>query len=131
VSLVDARDIAAVAVVVLTHSGHEEKKYAITGGQALSNQDIAQTLSTVVGRTISYVDVTEEQARDSMRASGTPDWMIQTLLELFRISKAGYVATVSPVVEQMLKRKPISFDQFLRDHVEEFIGTQTVGSARG
>jgi hypothetical protein len=69
------------------------------------------------------VDVAEQQARDSMRTSETPDWLIDTLLELFRISKAGYVAAVSPVVEELLKRKSISFDQFLRDHAQEFSGT--------
>src|SRR5262249_20665963 len=36
VSLVDTRDIAAVAVEALTESGHEGRKYAITGGEALS-----------------------------------------------------------------------------------------------
>src|SRR5262249_43170909 len=76
VSLVDTRDIAAVAVEVLTESGHEGKKYAITGGRALSNYEIAEMLSGALERKISYVDVTEKQAGDSMRASGMPEWMV-------------------------------------------------------
>src|SRR5262249_36610112 len=87
VSLVDTRDIAAVAVEALTESGHEGRKYAITGGEALSNYEIAEKLSRALGRKISYVDVTEEQAEDSMRASGVPQWMVRALLELFAISK--------------------------------------------
>ena len=37
VSMVDIRDIAAVAVIVLAPSGHEGKCYALTGGEALAN----------------------------------------------------------------------------------------------
>ena len=130
VSVVDVRDIAAVAVVALTESGHEGRKYTITGGEALSNYEIAEMLSKALGRKISYVDVTEEKARDSMRGQGMPDWFVNALLELLQISRAGDVAKVSPVVEQILKRKPISFDQFLSDHIQDFIVMQTAGSVR-
>ena len=125
VSLVDTRDIAAVAEATLTESGHEGKRYVITGGEALSNCEIARKLSEALNRNIHYIDVTEEAAGASMRGSGMPAWMVNTLLELFRISKAGYLATPFPSVEQILKREPISFDTFLRDHIQEFIVKQT------
>ncbi len=120
VSLVDVRDIAAVAVACLTESGHEGRKYVITGGEALSNHAIAHKLSTALGRTISYHNVSPEEARSAMKRSGLPDWMSTALLELFAISKAGEVSEISSAVEQILKRKPISFDQFLADHAGAF-----------
>ena len=120
VSAVDVRDIAAVATACLTESGHEGKKYTITGGEALSNGELAEKLSNVLGRKITYYDVTPEQARDSMTKAALPGWMVQTLLELFAVSKAGDVAEVSPAIEQILHRKPITFDQFLAENAQAF-----------
>src|SRR6202162_3649903 len=56
VSMIDIRDIAAVAVIVLAATGHEGKSYALTGGEALTNDQVAEKISQVAGRKISYVD---------------------------------------------------------------------------
>jgi len=120
VSVVDVRDIAAVAVACLTEPGHEGKKYTVTGDKALSNGEIAQKLTKILGRTITYYDVSPEQARQSMLSAGMPGWMIETLLELFEICKADDCAELSPVVEQILKRKPLTFDEFLAENVAAF-----------
>ena len=87
--MLDVRDIAAVAVVCLTEIGHEGKKYPITGSEALSNSEIAEKLGNVLGRKIIYYDVDPEQAKDSMLKMGIPSWMVNTLLELFAVCKAG------------------------------------------
>jgi uncharacterized protein YbjT (DUF2867 family) len=129
VSVVDARDIAAVAVVALTQRGHEHKKYVITGGEALSNHDIASKFSTALGRNVRYVDVDEKQAEQSMVKAGLPAWMVKALLELFEVSKAGRVVEVSPAVEQILRRKPISFDQFLTKNASSFREDRGIGAA--
>jgi uncharacterized protein YbjT (DUF2867 family) len=50
VSHIDLRDIAAVAVKVLTGHGHEGKAYTLTGAEALSNARIAEILSDGTGR---------------------------------------------------------------------------------
>ncbi len=120
VSMVDVRDIAAVAVACLTEFGHDGKKYTITGREALSNYEIAEKLTTVLGRKIIYYDVNPEQAKDSMLKMATPSWMVKTLLELFAVCKAGDCAEVSPFVEQILERSPLSFDQFLGENAAAY-----------
>lgn len=120
VSLVDVRDIAAVAVACLCAKGHEGEKHVLTGPEALSNGEIAQKLTSALGRKITYYDVTPDQAQESMAKAGMPAWQIQTLLELFEVSKRGWVAEVSPAVEEILKRKPISFDHFLAQNISAF-----------
>lgn len=122
IGLVDARDIAAVAVEALTGTGHEGKKYALTGPEALSNQDVAEKLSRLLGRKINYVNVTDTQAGESMRSGGMPEWNVRAMLELMGVARAGYMAPLSPDAEQVLKRKPTSFDQFLADHRGVFSG---------
>jgi uncharacterized protein YbjT (DUF2867 family) len=49
------RDIAAVAVAVLTGWGHEGKTYVITGPEAFTYADAAEKLSSAIGRRVTYV----------------------------------------------------------------------------
>lgn len=120
VSHIDLRDIAAVAATVLSEAGHEGKKYVLTGPEAVSNSDIAEKFTNELNKKVQYFDVTSEQAEDSMRKMGMPEWMIRIYSELFGICKAGYTASVTPDVAHVLKKRPRSFDEFLRDHRRPF-----------
>jgi uncharacterized protein YbjT (DUF2867 family) len=121
VSLIDARDIAAVAVAALTEPRHAGKKYAVTGGESLSNNDIANILSNVLGREIKYVDVPEDAARQQMLDARMPLWMVEMVMELNGISKAGYVAEVLPIVEQITGRPPRTFRAFAEENRQIFL----------
>lgn len=118
VSFVDTRDIASVAVAALITSGHEGQSYTITGSQALSHAESASILSQVLGRTINYVDVPEDVVRQGMQGAGMPEPTVNALLELYASYKAGLAATVSPAVEQVTGKQPISFEQFAKDYAE-------------
>ncbi len=105
---------------MLIESGHEGKRYELTGSESLSSAEIAELFSKALGRKISYVDIPEEKARETMAASGVPAWLVKVLSELNAIGKAGYLAAVKPDVEQILKRKPITFSKFIGDHLNSF-----------
>jgi uncharacterized protein YbjT (DUF2867 family) len=120
VSYIDTRDIAAVAVAALTQDGHEGKAYEVTGLEAISNQEIAEIISQVVSRKINYVDVPEDAARSEMKQSGMPAVLIDMTMELYELYKAGYASEVTPTVEQVTAKKPISFVQFANDYAEAF-----------
>jgi len=120
VPMIDVRDIAAVAAAVLTGSGHEGKAYTLTGPEALSMHDAAQKLGHAIGRPVTYVDVPPDAARQAMVAQGIPPWFVEDLLRLMEVFAAGYAATVSPDVKNVLGRAPGSFDQFARDFARAF-----------
>jgi uncharacterized protein YbjT (DUF2867 family) len=120
-SFVDVRDIAAVAVQALTQGGYENKAYNITGPEAVSNYDIANILSKSTGRKITYVNVSDDDARKEMKENGMQEWTINALMELFNFQKAGNSSTVYHDVERITGRKPISFSQFAKDYAEAFI----------
>lgn len=120
VSLVDARDIAAVAVAALAQDGHAGKRYAVTGGESLSNTDIAAIFSDVLGREIKYVDVPEITANEQMKKAGTPDWMVKLVAELAAVGKAGYLAEVVPTVRQVTGEKPRTFRAFVEENKAAF-----------
>ena len=121
-SAVDARDIAAVAAHVLTEDGHQWQRYTITGPVALSHAEIAERLSQVLGRTIAYVDVAEDAAREWMLAAGIPAWTVEKVLDLYRYYRRGAAAEVTYIVERVGRKAPIGFEQFVRDYAPVFAG---------
>ena len=121
VSLVDVRDIAAVAVKsLIDEDKHKNKTYLITGPEALSYHQVAEVLSNATGRKISYVNISEEEAKAAMKEIGMSDWLINTVSELSDYFRKGKASEISSAVEEVTGRKPISFSQFARDHAEAF-----------
>jgi len=122
ISMVDARDIAAVAVAALTEEGHEGKTYDITGPEALSYSEAAEKLSAAVGRPIMYIDVPPEAAKQVILGSGAPQFIADDVVGLYVYFAEGYGDQVTDVVARVLKRQPLSFDQFARDYAPAFQG---------
>jgi uncharacterized protein YbjT (DUF2867 family) len=113
-------DIAAVAVKTLTEDWHEGKAYTLTGPEALTNARVAEILSEDTGREIRYVDLPLDQFKQALLAAGVPEWSANALIELEQFYRRGGASAVTGDVEQLLGRKPISFEQFSRDYAEVF-----------
>jgi len=120
ISMIDTRDIAAVAAELLTNPGREGQTFELTGPVALSNYEVAEILSKFAGRKISYISVAEDAARKGMKDSGMPDWAVDAVLELYGIERAGNLATVSLSVDMLIHRRPIAFAQFAAENLEAF-----------
>ena len=121
VSFVDVRDIAAVAVrALLDESKHAWQAYNITGPYAISYAQAAEMLSNEIGKKIEYVDISEDQAREGMKAMGMDEWFINSMMELFGITRAGYVSDISHTIEQVTGKKPITFSEFAKDYSRAF-----------
>lgn len=116
VSWIDGRDIAAVAVAALLGHGHEGKVYTLTGGEALTVDQVAAQITEATGRTVRFVDVPEEAARSAMLGMQLPEWMVSAMMELHGIDKAGYAAAVTPTVQELTGSAPRSFRDFAREN---------------
>jgi uncharacterized protein YbjT (DUF2867 family) len=119
-SVIDVRDIAAVAVKALTASGHENKVYELTGPEALSHEQIAQKLSAEVGKQIKYVDISPAAYKEGAVAAGMPESYVDAILNLYQLYVAGGAQRVTKDVERVTGRKPRTFDEFARDHAAAF-----------
>ena len=123
-SFVDVRDIAGVAVQALSSKNSEGKHtgraYDITGGKAISYGNAAEVLSSEIGKKVNYVNISDGDARKRMKDMGVDDWTINSTMEYFEITRAGYLSDISPVVEQVTGNKPITFSQFARDYARAF-----------
>lgn len=125
VSQIDIRDIAAVAAKVLTEDGHVGKAYTLTGPESLSNTQIAEMLSELLERIISFHNLPPEQLKQALLSAGVPEWNADALIDLQRFYREGKASTTTQDVERLLGRKPISYKQFLRDYRSAFqVGTE-------
>jgi len=114
-SIVDVRDIAAVAARVLTEAGsHAGKAYTLSGPENLSNRAIAEKLSAATGRTIRFVEIPEAAFRVALLASGMSGPYIDDYLDLLRYYRTGGGEGVTPDVPKLTGRPATSFDPFAR-----------------
>lgn len=122
VPFIDARDIAAVAAEVLHRpQNHVNATYVLTSGEAIGFADLAEALSEIAGKPVTYQPISMEEASRLMKAKGASEQSIEAMLALATYQRAGgATAKVSNHVQQILGRQPRSIRDFIRDHSEQF-----------
>jgi uncharacterized protein YbjT (DUF2867 family) len=122
IAMVDARDVAAVAVAALTSDDHVGKTYTITGPEALSFQEVAQKLAAATGRALTYQDVPLAAVQQEMVATGLPEWLVDVRMEFATALRDGYAAVVTDTVQAVTGQPARTFDAFAREYVALFRG---------
>ena len=120
VSHVDVGDIAVVAVKALHGGAHAGKIYELNGPEAISNEELAERISKVTGRTVKFVDIPESAQRESMLGLGMPEWQVTALLELQQYYKQGGGAKTDGLLKTLIEREPVNLDQYLTANAREF-----------
>src|SRR6202167_2597936 len=119
--LVAARDVAAVAAeIIASPAAHAGKTYWLTGPELLSNYDVAAVLSKLLGRTISYRELTFEQEKDAMIRAGVPEQIAEMNAQAFALTAEGDAEWVTQDVPSLLSRPARSFEQFTTDYAAAF-----------
>lgn len=121
VSVVDVRDIATVAAITLTETGHQGKTYTLTGPQALTHADMAGYLSTALHKSVTFVDIPPAAMRSSLADVGLPDWQADGLIEDYAHYSRNEATTVTPAIQAVTGRPPYSFTDFTRDYASAFL----------
>ena len=122
VSIVDVRDIAAIAALALTETGHEGKIYEITGPESLTHTEMADRLSEAIGKTVKYVNISPDSMRQGLLSFGMPAWQADGLVEDYDIYRREEAAKVNSTVRDVTGSVPIAFSQFARDYKDFFRG---------
>jgi uncharacterized protein YbjT (DUF2867 family) len=120
IAMVDARDVATVAVAALTSDGHVGKTYTITGPEALSFQEVAVRLSDVTGRRVTYQDVPLATVRQELVAASLPPWLVEVRMEFAAALRDGYAAAVTDTVQTVTGQPARTFGAFVREHATLF-----------
>lgn len=114
-TLTDPRDVAAVAIHVLTTPGHDGALYELTGPNLVSYRDAVASLGAAIGRSLRFVDVPKEMARAGMMQAGLPSSQADAVLMLFDGIKAGKIYPPTATISELLGRPARSFDEWLSD----------------
>jgi len=118
ISMVDARDVAAVAARVLAGEPASQAR-DVTGPEALSHAEAAGRLAASLGRPVRYVPVDDAAARSGLLAAGAGEWLADGLVELYqdyrRSGPEGYAARVHGTVRDLTGAGPRTLDQALAD----------------
>jgi uncharacterized protein YbjT (DUF2867 family) len=120
VSVIDVRDIAAVAAAALTEPGHDNQTYNLTGSAALTHAEMAVALAEALGYPVTFTDVPPAALRGYLAEAGFPEWQAEGLLEDYAHYHRGEAAEVTPDVQQVTGQLPRSFAAFARDYEPAF-----------
>jgi uncharacterized protein YbjT (DUF2867 family) len=119
--LVDARDVAAVAAeIAASPAPHAGKTYWLTGPELISNYDVAAVLSRLLGRTITYRELSFDENRDAMIRAGVPAPIAEMNAQAFALTADGDAEWVTGDVPSLLGRPARSFWQFAADYAPVF-----------
>ncbi|SDX62869.1 Uncharacterized conserved protein YbjT, contains NAD(P)-binding and DUF2867 domains [Amycolatopsis xylanica] len=121
VAVVDPRDVAAMAVTVLTTPGHEGKTYRFGGPEALTVAERVGKIAAALGRDIELVEVPIPALLGAVKKAGRQPLVVETTLgnlgrEEFRIQ----AKKVLPVFAEVVGRPPHTFDEWLAAHLDIF-----------
>lgn len=120
VSLVDVRDIAAVAAETLTSRGHENKIYDLTGPEAITHQQMADYFSKELKNAVKFIDVKPEDMHREVLKAGFPLWQADGLMEDYAHYARGEAAHVSATVRDITGNSPRNFQTFIADYAPFF-----------
>jgi len=115
-SFIDARDIAAVAVHLLTTDAQDNRDFDLTGPAAITHAEVARVLGKAVGRKVTYEDIDPAVLRKGLLEGGVPADYVEFLLVILGFLKQGYAERTTSTVRDLLGRDPIPFERYAQDH---------------
>jgi len=121
IGMIDARDVAAVAAgIAASPVPHAGKTYWLTGPELISYSDVAAVLSTLLGRPITYRELSFGQDKDAMIRAGVPEPIAEMNAQAFSMIADGDAAWVTDDVPTLLGRPARSFGDFASDYAAAF-----------
>jgi uncharacterized protein YbjT (DUF2867 family) len=121
VGMIDARDVGAVAAdTAASPARHAGKTYWLTGPELISNYNVAAVLSKLLGRTITYRELSFDENKDAMIRAGVPEPIAEMNAQAFSMTAEGDAEWVTGDVPSLLGRPARSFEQFAADHAAAF-----------
>jgi len=121
VGMVDARDVAAVAAHIAdAPAGHGGATYWLSGPELISYHDVANVLSDLLGRTVTYREIGFDEHKGAMVGAGVPEVIAEQNAQAFSLTAQGDAAWTSGDVESILGRPARSYQQFVADYARAF-----------
>ena len=112
-SLIDERDIAAIAVRALTEPGHAGQRYVLSGPETTTQAQQVSAIGDAIGRDLRWEELSGEDIKDQI--AGVPTTALDTW--------ASFVddpEIVTSTVQELTGRPAHSFAEWAREHADSF-----------
>jgi len=117
VSYVDVRDVAlATATVLKGVDKHKSKTYVLTGGKAITDQELLNEIGKVLDRQINYIPISDQDTIETFRKYHMPEYNIKQLISLYQADRNGKTEQVSQDFENLTKRSQRTAKEFSTDY---------------
>jgi len=122
VNLIDTRDVAEVARVALLDDRYpsSQRAYHLTGPGAVSMPEVADELSHLLGRTVSYRQRSIDDHREFLIRSGLSEMVADLLLGLERIFRQNVLSETTSSVTDLTGKKSRPVTSWLNDNIGRF-----------
>jgi uncharacterized protein YbjT (DUF2867 family) len=118
-SLIDERDIAAVAALALTDESHAGARYLLSGPEVLTQEQQLAAIGTAIGRRLAWAELGPEEAAEALTAA----WGDRAFAESAIRTWAGFVdhpEGVTDTVEKLTGIRARRFADWAAAHAREF-----------
>ncbi len=119
VAWVSRNDIAELVAHLLLNPLSSSEAFDVTGPEALKFSELAQLLSRLSGKQITYQEETIEEGLAWRRKFDLPSWDLEAWFSGMVALGKGEIAAVSNTIERFLGRRPCSLAEFYELHPEK------------
>jgi uncharacterized protein YbjT (DUF2867 family) len=113
---IDVRDVAEIAVrLLLSEEPLTSSAISISGPEVITNQEMAERLSSVTGRAIHYENLSRDDHYQLLvKRAQLPEWLAQHIVELEELA-VKIQERLASTVQDFLGRFPRTMDEFLQE----------------
>ncbi len=115
-SFIDVRDIGAAAAIALTEPGFENTAIPLTGSEALDYHEVAQLMTEILERPITYSDPSPLKFARRFRERGFEPGYINVMEGIYLTTRFGLADGITPDAIELLGRPTISMRQYIEDY---------------
>lgn len=107
-------DYAEGAAVVLTSDGQEGRIYELAGDESYSLTDLAQTISTIANRDVTYQDMPKERFKQTLMGMGLPEPVAEIIAESDVSASNGELENNDRRLSALIGRPTTSYRQIMQ-----------------
>lgn len=113
-SFVTRKDMAEAMANILAGGNHQNKEYLLANTEAYSFDDVAETLSAIVGKEIKYVSPSPEEYKSTLSKAGVPQEFVEMFAGFAEAIKQGDLNETGDDLKNLLGRRPVSLQEYLK-----------------
>lgn len=119
ISMIHPADVGESAAELLISKSYVGEKCFLTG-KAVTLNEVKDIFSKVLGKDITYVQVSPDDAREAMQKKGMPDWLIAHMGGMMGLVARGEMAGVTDWVKKLTGHEPRTAEEWITSAKNEF-----------